>query len=193
MATDLSQKTIAVLATDGFEQSELLEPVEALKNAGATVHIVSLEAGEIKGWNHTDWGQSVSVTKTVDEVSAEDYDGLMIPGGQINPDLLRINERAVEFVREFDRAEKPIASICHGPWVLIEAGIVEGRTMTSYPSIRTDLENAGADWVDEEVVVDNGIVTSRKPDDLPAFCSKMVEEMAEGRHPRRHPAGTTPR
>lgn len=182
MATDLSQKIIAVLATDGFEQSELLKPVEALRQAGATVHVVSLKSGEIKGWNHTDWGQSVTVDRTVDSVTADDYDGLVLPGGQINPDLLRVNARAVEFVREFDRAEKPIAAICHGPWVLIEAGIVRGRKMTSYESIQTDLKNAGAEWVDEEVVVDSGIVTSRKPDDLPAFCAKLVEEMAEGRH-----------
>lgn len=194
MATDLSQKTIAVLATDGFEQSELLEPVRALKEAGATVHVVSLQAGEIKGWNHTDWGDKVTVDRTIDAVQASDYDGLVVPGGQINPDLLRVDRRAVDFVREFDQAGKPIAAICHGPWVLIEAGIVEGRRMTSYKSIRTDMENAGAEWLDEEVVVDQGVVTSRQPDDLPAFCTKMIEQMALGRQERRpFPSASAPR
>lgn len=191
MAADLSQKTIAVLATDGFEQSELLEPVQALKQAGATVHVVSLQPGEIKGWNHTDWGDTVPVDRTIDAVRASDYDGLVVPGGQINPDLLRVDRRAVDFVRAFDDAGKPIAAICHGPWVLIEAGIVEGRRMTSYKSIRTDMENAGAEWLDEEVVVDQGVVTSRQPDDLPAFCSKMVEQMAQGRQERRSAASAT--
>jgi protease I len=188
MAYDLTGKTVAVLATDGFEQSELMEPVRALKEARATVHVVSLEKGEIKGWDKKDWGQSVPVDRTVDEVSASDYDALVLPGGQINPDVLRTSEKAVGLVKAFYDAKKPIGAICHGPWVLIEAGVVKGLEATSYHSIKTDMKNAGANWVDQEVVVDSGIVTSRKPDDLPAFCAKLIEEIAEGKHDERRVA-----
>lgn len=188
MSTKLNDRKFAVLATDGYEQSELLEPVDALRKAGATVEVVSLREGEIRGWKGSDWAQSVEVDRTLDDVTAEDYDGLVIPGGQINPDLLRVDERAVRFVRAFHDAKKPIGAICHGPWLLVEAGVVQGRRMTSYQSIRTDLKNAGAEWVDEAVVVDEGIVTSRRPGDLPEFCTKLVEEMAEGKHRARDTA-----
>lgn len=185
MSESLNKRKVAVLATDGFEQSELTEPVKALRNAGATVEIVSLRGGEIKGWDSDDWGKTVKVDRTLDEVSAADYDGLVIPGGQINPDLLRVDERAVAFVKDFYDAKKPIGAICHAPWVLIEAKVVSGHVMTSYHSIRTDLKNAGAHWVDDKVVVDEGIITSRSPDDLPDFCGKLVEEFGEGTHHNR--------
>lgn len=178
----LSGKTVAILATDGFEQSELLEPKRALEEAGADVRIVSLKTGEIKAWNKTDWGQSVKVDMTVDGAEADEFDGLVLPGGVMNPDKLRANEDAVTFVKDFVNAGKPIAAICHGPWTLIEADAVRGRQMTSFNSIKSDLINAGAEWTDEEVVTDNGLVTSRTPEDLPAFCKKMVEEFAEGQH-----------
>lgn len=188
MANDLKGKKVAVLATNGFEQSELFKPVKALKNANATVHIVSLEKGEIKGWNEGNWGEGIAVDKLVSEVSAADYDALVIPGGQINPDILRADEKAVAFVSDIYKAKKPLAAICHGPWVLIEAGVVKGRKMTSYKSIKTDVINAGARWVDETVVVDDGIITSRHPGDLDAFSSKLIEEIAEGRHDQRNVA-----
>jgi protease I len=188
MAYDLKGKRVAILATDGYEQSELLEPLKALKGANATVHVVSLKAGEIKGWDEKNWGDSVPVDKVVTEVSASDYDALVLPGGQINPDVLRTSSDAVDFVRKIYEAKKPIAAICHGPWVLIEAGIVKGLEATSYKSIKTDMINAGANWVDEEVVVDAGIITSRNPKDLPAFCAKLIEEVAEGRHEQREVA-----
>lgn len=178
----LKNHKVAILATDGFEQSELLEPMKALQKAGAEVKIVSLKKGEIKGWKHTDWGKSVPVDLTVKDARPERFDALLLPGGVMNPDKLRADKYAVEFVKHFAEAGKPIAAICHGPWTLIETGIVRGRTMTSWPSIKTDLINAGASWVDEEVVADNGLVTSRKPDDIPAFNEKMIEEFAEGRH-----------
>lgn len=182
MAASLTGKTIAVLATDGFEQVELTKPVEALKAAGATVEIVSPKTGEIQGFKHHDKGETVPVDRELGHADAASYDGLVLPGGVINPDALRLEEGAIRFIRAFHEAGKPIAAICHGPWTLINAGAVKGRKMTSWPSLQVDLENAGAIWVDEEVVVDNGLVTSRNPDDLPAFCSKMVEEFAEGRH-----------
>lgn len=178
----LKNKKVAVLATDGFEQSELDQPVEALKKAGATVHIIGLKDGSIKGWTGGNWGNEVQVDRRVDQANAGDYDGLVLPGGVMNPDKLRMNQDAVAFVNRFFEDKKPIAAICHGPWTMIETGKLQGRKLTSYPSIRTDLENAGAKWTDEEVVVDNGLVTSRNPNDLPAFCKKMIEEIAEGKH-----------
>jgi protease I len=186
--TKLDGVRVAILATDGFEQSELFEPKKALEEAGATVQIVSLEAGEIKGWNHTNWGETIDVDLTVDEANADDFDALQLPGGVMNPDKLRMNEQAVNFVKAFFDAGKPVGAICHAPWTLIEADVVRGRTLTSYPSIRKDLENAGAKWVDEEVVTDNGLVTSRKPDDIPAFNDKIIEEFAEGIHRRQKSA-----
>ncbi len=183
MASDtLAGKKIAVLATDGFEQVELTKPVEALKAAGATVEIISPKVGEIQGFKHHDKGETVSVDRALGDATAGDYAGLVLPGGVINPDALRLENEAISFIKAFSDAGKPIAAICHGPWTLINAGAVSGRRMTSWPSLQVDLENAGAEWVDEEVVVDNGLVTSRNPDDLPAFCAKMVEEFAEGRH-----------
>ena len=178
----LDGKRVAILATDGYEQSELTKPLEALKNAGAQVHIVSLQPGEIKGWNEENWGDSVNVDRTVDEANAAEYDALVLPGGVMNPDKLRANDLAVTFVTGFFERGLPVGAICHGPWTMINAGVVDGRTLTSYPSIRLDLENAGANWVDEEVVCDQGLVTSRKPADLPAFCDKLIEEIAEGYH-----------
>lgn len=179
---DLKSKRVAVLATDGFEQSELEVPVNALKESGATVEIVSLHNGKIKGWKEKNWGDEVSVDKLVGDVSAGDYNALVLPGGVINPDQLRKNAQAVNFVKGFMTAGKPVAAICHGPWTLVETQELKGRKVTSYDSIKTDLINAGANWVDEEVVVDNGLVTSRTPKDLQAFCAKMLEEIAEGKH-----------
>lgn len=178
----LQGRKVAVLATDGFEQVELTKPVEALKDAGAEVHVVSPKGGQIQGYNHHDMGDMVPVDRELAQAQSGDYDALVLPGGVINPDQLRLEERAIDFIRDFVRAEKPIAAICHGPWTLIDAGGVEGRRVTSWPSLKADLRNAGAEWVDQEVVVDAGLVTSRKPDDLPAFCAKMIEEFAEGRH-----------
>lgn len=182
MANELNGKKIAILATDGFEQVELIEPRNAIREAGGVPEVVSPKEGSIRGWNSTDWGEEVSVDRSVNGANADDYAGLLLPGGVMNPDLLRLEEKALAFVRSFFEAGKPVAAICHAPWTLIEAGVVEGRRMTSWPSLKTDLTNAGAQWVDEEVVVDQGLVTSRKPDDLPAFNRKMVEEFAEGRH-----------
>jgi protease I len=178
----LAGKRIAILATDGFEQSELIQPRKALLNAGASVDIVSLKEGSIQGMNHDEKGEKVEVDVAVAGANEADYDALMLPGGVANPDRLRTDEKAVAFVRAFVAADKPIAAICHGPWTLIEAGAVEGKTVTSWPSLKTDLENAGAKWVDREVVTDRGLVTSRKPDDLAAFCPKMIEEFREGLH-----------
>lgn len=178
----LSEKTIAILVTDGFEQSEFTKPKQAVEQAGATTHVISLESGRIQGFNRTEKADQFEVDKTVDSVRAEDYDGLILPGGVFNPDALRMNEDAVTFVRDFFTQHKPVAAVCHGPWMLVEADVVRGRTLTSWPSLKTDLENAGATWVDEEVHCDQGLVTSRNPDDLPAFCAKAVEEFAEGKH-----------
>lgn len=178
----LSGRKVAVLATDGFEQSELEKPVEALRQAGATVEVVSPKAGDIQGWEHHDKGRTVAVDRELAAARPGDYDAIVLPGGVMNPDALRLEPKAIDFVRSFAQAGKPIAAICHGPWTLINAEAVEGRRMTSWPSLEADLKNAGAQWVDEEVVVDRGLVTSRKPDDLPAFCEKMIEEFGEGRH-----------
>jgi protease I len=182
---DLTDRKIAVLATDGFERSELFEPLQALRKAGATTHIVSPggERGEmIRAWEHGEWKGGIEVDVPIAEADPDDYDGLLIPGGVINPDKLRRDERCVGFVRAFFEDGKPVAAICHAPWMLVEAGVVKGRRLTSFHSIRTDLINAGANWVDEEVVVDQGLVTSRNPDDLPAFTEKMLEEFYEGAH-----------
>lgn len=178
----LKGKTIAFLATDGVEQVELTQPWEAIAAAGAKVTLVSLDKGKIQGVHHDKKGDLFNVDATVDEASAEDYDGLVLPGGVFNPDALRTNAAAVDFVRDFFKQHKPVAAICHGPWMLVEANVVEGRKVTSWPSIKTDLENAGAKWVDQQCVCDEGLVTSRKPDDLDAFCEKAIEEFAEGKH-----------
>jgi protease I len=185
MAGKLDGKTIAILATDGVEQVELTEPRKALEDAGAKTELVSLEEGEIQGFDHLDPGDTFKVDKTLDDVSAGDYDGLLIPGGVANGDFLRASEDAVKFTAAFAEAHKPIAAICHAPWVLVEAGIVKGRTITSFPSLKTDVENAGGTWVDEEVHVSTTpptLVTSRKPDDIPAFSAKAIEEFCEGPH-----------
>lgn len=176
--------TIAILSTDGFEQSELIEPLNKLREAGATCHVVSPKSGEIKGWDNGNWGKSVKVDRTIADAEAkvDEYDALVLPGGVMNPDKLRMSEDATRFVREFFKAGKPVAAICHGPQILIDCGVVEGREMTSYPSIKNDLKNAGARWVDKEVVVDQGLVTSRTPKDLPAFIDKIIEEVREGVH-----------
>lgn len=175
---------IAILATNGYERSELREPLDFLKSKGATVEVVSLESGEIKSWDKDNWGDSVRVDKTLDDVSVEDYDALVLPGGQINPDLLRVERKAVEFVRAFAKSGKTLAAICHAPWLLVEADVLRDRNVTSYPSVKTDVINAGGNWSDAEVVVDQAIITSRNPGDLPAFNAKIVEEIEEGRHER---------
>jgi protease I len=178
----LDGKRIAILATDGVEQVELTEPLKAVRDEGAEVDLISLEAGEFQGFDHLDHGDTFTADKAVGDANPDDYDGLVQPGGVANPDFLRADADAVAFFRAFFEAKKPVGVICHGPWMLVEAGVAKGRKVTSWPSVRTDLVNAGAEWVDEEVVVDEGLVTSRKPDDLPAFCAKIVEEFAEGRH-----------
>lgn len=182
----LSNRTIAVLSENGFEESELTEPVKRLKEEGATVHIISSKSGTIKGWSDGNWSGEVEVDYTLNEAKADDYNGLLIPGGVINPDKLRANDDAIAFVKAFFEAGKPVAAICHGPQVLINADVVEGRKLTSVKNISQDLINAGADWSDEEVVVDQGLVTSRTPEDLPAFNDKIVEEFAEGVHEGQH-------
>ena len=183
MAHDsIQNKRVAILATDGFEQVELREPRKALDEAGARTSIVSPKGGRIKGWQHDHWGEEVSVDVELANARVDDFDALMLPGGVMNPDKLRMDERAVRFVRSFFEAGKPVAAICHAPWMLVEAGVVQGKTLTSWPSLKTDITNAGGDWVDREVVTDEGLVTSRKPDDIPAFNRKMIEEFAEGVH-----------
>lgn len=179
---NLDNKKVAILVTNGFEESEFTEPKKAVEDAGATTHVVSLESGKIKSWTDGNWGSEFDVDKTIDEVSVFHYDALILPGGVINPDKLRTNSKAVDFVRGFVENNKPVSAICHGPWLLAEAGVLKGRKITSYSSIKTDMINAGANWVDEEVVVDKGLTTSRSPKDLPAFCKKVVEEIAEGKH-----------
>ncbi len=176
------EKRIAILATNGFEESELNSPLEAMKNEGFKVDIVSLKSGSIKSWTDGNWGKDFKVDKTLNDVSAKQYNALVLPGGVINPDLLRVEEEALIFIRDFFKQSKPVAAICHAAWSLISAEVVEGRTMTSYPSIRKDLENAGALWVDQEVVVDEALVTSRNPGDLKAFNAKLIEEIKEGKH-----------
>jgi len=181
----LEGKKVAIVVANGFEQVEMTDPKKALEEAGAQADIVSPEKGTVRGWKHTEWGDQFDVDVPLEEADPAGYDALLLPGGVMNPDKLRMNETAVRFVKSFFDSGKPVAAICHGPWTLIEAGAVKGRRVTSWPSIRTDLKNAGANWVDREVVVDNGLVTSRKPDDIPAFNRKMIEEFEEGRHEER--------
>lgn len=182
----LKNKKVAILATDGFEKSELFQPLEALKKEGATVHIISNKEGEIKSWDETDWGKTITVDKKISEANEDDYNALVLPGGVINPDQLRTDEGALDFIRAFFSSGKPVAAICHAPWLLISADVIKGRKVTSYKSIKDDVVNAGANWVDQEVVVDEGLVTSRNPDDLPAFCDKVIEETREGKHEQQH-------
>jgi deglycase len=190
MGHRLEGKRVAFLATDGVEQIELTEPWKRVEDEGGTPELVSLESGEIQGFDHLDKGAKFEVDRTVEDASEGDYDALVLPGGVANPDFLRMDENAVEFARSFFEAGKPVAVICHGPWTLVEADVVRNREITSWPSLRTDIRNAGGNWVDEEVVVDNGLVSSRRPDDLPAFCEKLVEEFCEGRH-EKQTAGAT--
>jgi protease I len=180
MASTLKGKKIAILATDGFEQSELMQPRQALEEAGAHTEVISPNSGKIKGWDHKDWGESVKVDKTLDNVNAEEYDGLLLPGGVINPDHLRMDPKAVNFVKQFVSSGKTVGAICHGPWPLLEAGALKGKTVTSWPSLKTDLKNAGANWVDKEVVTDGQFITSRNPDDIPAFNKAVIESVAHG-------------
>jgi protease I len=182
MANELQGKKVAFIATEGVEQVELTEPWKAVEQAGAQPELISIEDGKVQAWKHFDKGDTFKVDRTIEEAQPDEYDALVLPGGVANPDQLRGDENVVSFIRTFAQSGKPIGVICHGPWTLIEAGVVQGRKLTSWPSLQTDLRNAGADWVDEEVVVDQGLVSSRKPDDLPAFNAKIVEEFAEGRH-----------
>lgn len=186
MAADLNGRKVAILVTDGFEQVEMTEPRRALDAAGAETTLIAPSGDTVKGWDHTDWGEEFQVDLALQDARAEEYDALLLPGGVMNPDKLRMDENAVRFARSFFEAQKPVAAICHGPWLLVEADVVRGRKLTSYPSLQTDLRNAGAEWVDQEVVVDSGLVTSRNPDDLPAFSKKLVEEVGEGVHAGQH-------
>jgi protease I len=179
MAQSLEGVKVAILATDGFEQSELLEPRRALDEAGAITEVISLKMGRIKGWNHKEWGEEVAVDKALDSVDAKSYHALLLPGGVMNPDTLRMNPQAVEFVKAFFSANKPVAAICHGPWTVIEAGAAKGRTMTSWPSLKTDIQNAGGRWVDQEAVVDGNLVTSRNPKDIPAFNREIASLLSK--------------
>ena len=192
MAGELNGKKVAILVENGFERVEMTEPRKALEEAGAGTDLVSPVKGKVRGWEFTDWGDEFDVDVQLADATADDYDALMLPGGVINPDKLRLHPDAIEFIRAFVDQGKPIAAICHGPWTLINAQAVRGRTMTSWPSLQVDLINAGAKWVDREVVVDDGIVTSRKPDDIPAFNRKMIEEFREGVH-QRQPAAAAAR
>jgi deglycase len=192
-SSNLSGKRVAILATDGVEQVELTEPRKALDQAGAKTVVVSPKSGKIKGWQHDHWGDEIPVDQELESASADTFDALLLPGGVMNPDHLRMNKKAVQFVKSFFEAGKPVAAICHGPWLLVEADVVRGRSVTSWPSLQTDLRNAGADWVDREVMTDEGLVTSRKPDDIPAFSRKMIEEFAEGIHAGQKEAARTSR
>lgn len=193
MAQSLIGKKVAILVANGFEQVEFTEPKRVLEEAGAQVTVISPEHDRVKGWNHTDWGDTFKVDLQVDRAQADDFDALVLPGGVMNPDHMRRLEPVQTFVRAFFEAGKPVAAICHAPWTMIDAGVVKGRKLTSYHTLETDLRNAGADWVNQEVVVDNGLVTSRNPDDLPAFNRKMIEEIAEGRHERQAALTASPR
>lgn len=175
---------VAALFTDGVEQVEFIEPAKALREAGADVTVIAPHSGQVRAWDHTDWGEKIDVDMTLDEANPNDFHALLLPGGVMNPDNLRLDDRAVRFVRQMVRSGKPVAAICHAPWMLVEADVLEGRTVTSWPSLQTDIRNAGGEWTDREVVTDQGIVTSRKPDDIPAFTRKMIEEFAEGQHDR---------
>ncbi len=186
MSINLANKKVAILATEGFEYVELVEPKKALEAAGAKTEVVSPKEGKIRGWNHTDWGESVPVDVALKSADPGAYDALLLPGGVMNPDHLRQDKDAVNFVKSFFEAHKPVAAICHGPWMLVEAGVVRGRKLTSWPSLQTDIRNAGGEWTDQEVVTDHGLVTSRKPADIPAFNKKMIEEIAEGKHKLQH-------
>ena len=186
MSKELQNRRVAILATEGFEYVELTKPKQALEEAGAKTQVISPKEGKIRGWDVDKWGDEVSVDVPLDTANPDNYDALLLPGGVINPDKLRIIPKAVQFVKAFFKAQKPVASICHGPWMLVEANVVGGRTVTSWPSLKTDIQNAGGKWVDQEVVTDQGLVTSRKPDDIPAFNKKIIEEFAEGKHRSQH-------
>jgi protease I len=185
MKNSLSGKKVAILATDGVEQVELTDPKKNLEEAGATTQVISPKGGEIKAWKFKEWGDKIKVDKTLDDAKPSDYDALLLPGGVINPDHLRMEPKAVQFVKDFVRSGKPVAAICHGPWTLIEADVVRGRRMTSWPSLKTDLRNAGANWVDEKVVTDGQFITSRKPDDIPDFSKTLIDQIAEGKQQHR--------